>query len=1164
MAGAGPNIGTEDITTSTPPTGGGGGAGLESHTESGSAHPASAITTDGHPETVPVSNVEDAIDALAGALPPEPPKLGFQHSHLEFTGIPDWGSLKLLDSSLLDRGVVTSANAAADMFPYYYVAPSPALDTPEFPVLGADPQTDVLFNSGLAITGGFGPGNAFAGGYTRPPGGPDPVPVIPTSTIIDREGSAKPVVVSGALYPADRGVLAVLHWPAGGDTAAFLAQPLLDRCPFAILLGRGILDADAAGVPCDGDAGGIFTLGTDPDGNYDPFVFPGQATGQYDLLELYLGTSLLDGSTLPAPFDDYDQDTVAGAKRVPDAPLPSPGQVRLGTDPNAGETPLTYGIPILGSHPDMYDPPPGATIGDAALDTGNFFRYRLPYLDDYSQATGLKYTPSGQPGTELTTKEKFRFFSVPTDPLAFPPNTGVPKDVTGAVTEIDQAGNFPDFPKDHYPWQIARFRQAFFLKHTGGGAVFEEHGTYFLVHFKKEKDFEAFVRDGVEPDDPTDGYEVYSAYFIPGSTGIDELDRKVNDETSTAVPAPAGPAPDYGYSALTYHNIRANIFEDPDDHLLASGDFTTTDSTFISASTPGVGFEWVVWVSGVSYFTPRDHTTGLSGTNLTVEFTASGFWTNSFRTDDRQLSGALADTAPALLSSPCPAFLGLAPFSFGDVPGAVSYLHTTGAAPGAYAPSDAFLRQQRLEIPYTHLGSNGTGVFSSTNGPLAGDSMDIPSGPLIEFAGDDRRPSFSADAKVRAYFRRPFNHYGLTPTDTIRPYTATDGHGIVGVDTGGDIILFHSTNFNLVAPLSNFGNFRTGGAAPTVAYATLAFPIKDYHDQFLDEVYRYGTVADDIAPAGPLDALYGAGAEAAIEGPGIGGWVSGPIETPIRIGHVPGASVWQAVSFVQNDEHLTDLGGTSFLQVAGLPDRNPPITDGNLFPFPSAGVLLYPHKDYSSGYIPGAGVHIASVQPDYSAAAGRRSYTRVLDMTVFTAVAAAGDRTAILRIDGLQLQDYAYSAPGPGDITGTSGIAILVKIPGLTTWMDIGRTDGDGPSKQDPALDGAGCQVVGPDTYDAVDSETGMVYSHVKIHVGPTAALFAMTGLHGASGIDAADVGKVPLMVQVRMDPAAAAFNLEDEYDPGSKTFAGSPGPGIESAKVRGLVGIRAIDPAAL
>jgi hypothetical protein len=111
------------------------------------------------------------------------------------------------------------------------------------------------------------------------------------------------------------------------------------------------------------------------------------------------------------------------------------------------------------------------------------------------------------------------------------------------------------------------------------------------------------------------------------------------------------------------------------------------------------------------------------------------------------------------------------------------------------------------------------------------------------------------------------------------------------------------------------------------------------------------------------------------------------------------------------------------------------------------------------------------------------------------------------RIDGLELADFAYS-PGPGP--GNSNIALEVKIPGYTTWMDLGRFDGAGPSKQDPLVDGAGCQINDPTvTFNGRDAVTGTVYSQIKINVGPSANVFANSGV--------APAGVAPVLVRVRV-----------------------------------------------
>jgi hypothetical protein len=632
------------------------------------------------------------------------------------------------------------------------------------------------------------------------------------------------------------------------------------------------------------------------------------------------------------------------------------------------------------------------------------------------------------------------------------------------------------------------------------------------------------------PDDVTNGYEVYSAEpeFLPDPS-LESAGNLVNEETSTTVFAPAGPAPDYGYKALPYHTMKANIFEEPDGYIVDPVDVVTSLATFSAVST--------MQVSGVDYYLPRNTGTGNPAATLQVDAAVNNFWKSSYRTDDRPLAGALGDTPPALLSSGNPAFIGLAAFSYEDGTFTVS----TGGAGSFYTPSAYFLRKQRLEIPYTHL--DGAGAYTEADGPLATDQMQIAgaSYPTISFSGDDTDPAFTSDARSRVYLRLPRGNVAKAVDDGIQPTNPASviGMGIYLTTGPGDNILFHSTSFEPVNLVGEYGNFITG--APTSpAYAGLATTDKDVHERFIDEVYRYQSTFLGI------DAVYGPGSVQALSGPGLGTWSPSPIETPTRIGTLTTTTVWAPRSFIQTGDYAVSLGA-GYLQVAGLPDRNPSYRYGQTVPFPSAGVCMYPHKDYSTGYDP--------VGPDYSALVGERSYIRCFDASFNGSVEAHGQPFFTIRIDGLQLQDYEYTAPGPGNLNSAEGIAIFVKVPGITTWMDLGRPDGSGPSKMDALLDGAGCRVIGTETFDAIDEQTSMVYSQVKVNVGPVANLFITTG------IDNVDAFRVPVLVKVTMNPTAAGFNLEEYYDPTARVFSGTPAPNLDPGEVRGIVGIRLIEP---
>ena len=70
-------------------------------------------------------------------------------------------------------------------------------------------------------------------------------------------------------------------------------------------------------------------------------------------------------------------------------------------------------------------------------------------------------------------------------------------------------------------------------------------------------------------------------------------------------------------------------------------------------------------------------------------------------------------------------------------------------------------------------------------------------------------------------------------------------------------------------------------------------------------------------------------------------------------------------------------------------------------------------------------------------------------------------------------------------------MAIYIKVPGLTTWMDIGRRDGEGPSKQDPFADGAGCMILGANTKDLDPTpKYGTKECVVECNLGAAAALY--------------------------------------------------------------------------
>ena len=1175
-----------------------GEAGLEAHVNTTyNAHPATAISIDGYPaEVFSQNNVETAIDELTGLVPPKPPKLGFFRDYMSILGIPDWGVLKLYDAPLTwnDPTMFThTSNVPAKIYPYYWHPPHPAQVYKPFDpddtaidfdyswatgegwaMGGDDPISDPMFNIDdfrpLAGYPGGGKGRTFAGGWTRVDGGPGPYPVIKTMRNLLLGNSPTPefpVVVSGMVYPADRGVLALLHWPAldTGMTEqqridAFLAQDLEDRCLAAIVMGQGLWDAGNCyeDNPCDGMPGGIFLLGTDANGNYDPYVWPGQATGQGSLFEIYSGVRQdqtptgtgtapdniadfqpfasssvyfnFDGAAADGPFaiTNIQVDTpVAGQMTItcggghsyyqwgvatitgntstpsidgnsvvlsvagndfviakaaptvtvidgdayfeagvhsddyPDAnEVPFPGQVRLGTVSGAGETPISGGIPVLGAWKEAR--------GSGHLD--NFFRYRLPYLDDYdydnlTSGLALKWTPNA---------EKPRYFTKP--------QLAEGMDLATQDVTLEQAGNYPDFTKDYWPWQVARYRHNFDAVCGSCGIAPTDLGSLYLIHFKTERAFEEMVRDGTMPTED----DVYSAALYDYSNPEDLLNL-ANDVSVTA-------------ARDSYHTMRGVIFGDTTDGVAAPTFSSPPEFDYDDAANPS-GF-FLQWVSGVAYFSPVDNAGVPSFRFSTVNAVADGLWENTYRIRDNE-----ADW----INMPNPAFLGMAPFAW------------TNNLTGFLAPSTGQARRQRIEFPMQTLGA-----YTLADGPDPADPATIALTDMLT-AGDDIESAFSIEAQPRVFYRRPLGHGSVTAT------TLPVGGEIVA-PADGNKVLYHSSN---PSATPEFGNWQVNPGVNFNPIASVVTARKDAGEWFLDEVYRYDSTFSTLSSS----------ERQVLVGPGMAGTPS-----PIGIYVRPWvAAPYQGISWLYSDLHLSSLP-VNELQVAGLPDRNPPFAEGVTVPFPGRGMVIYPQFDFSAGYRPDGG-DFPGVQPDYSALAstgGERHYIRCLDAARSRwsgkTIKAGGQPFFTLDIYGLLMEDFNYSAPGPGG----AQVAILVKVPGLTTWMDLGRNDGSGPSKQDPALDGAGCRVIS-ESSDGYDPVTGVAFSRIKVNVGPAANLFK-------SGVD----DEVPILVKVLLkDPTVDSdvFKWTFKFQRSGTTFSGPQDPNLQTGQVRAVVGIHVVDP---
>lgn len=1095
------------------------------------AHPAVSISIDGHPDLITSQNVEGALDELMGAIPAEPPKVGAWFPYMTVSGVPDWGKLRLADQPIATHQDMGNSLTGTTIYPYYWVAPTPTQDAGFASLPGMDPATDPVWNGNVpALVGGSDP-QAVAGALTDLA---DQV-VVRTRLLPPFLFGGLPdknsVNLSGMIYPADRGVVALLHWPWRGDVGDFLAQDLLDRCWGALLLGQGLNDgacisasSPITGELCDGWPGGIFEIG-ETGGNYDPFAFPGRATGQYDLHELHTGVSDIDGTAIPAPWPKI---------RLVNSQVPGAGQVRLGTVLAAGVPVEPYGIPILGANLDAYDPitpPPDFMwglhryVGHLVLLNSNFYRYRLPYLADYSAATGLKYTPKG--ANILTTREAGRFYDPATPYNLLPAYI----ETVGGLPRLKQAGAYTNYAQDYWTWQLARLRQNFWVDSVAGGAVAGDNfGTLWLIHFKTEADFEKLVRDGILPWDVTDGYDVYGVSLVDDPIG--DYENIVNQDPNSGL-ATDFPAPDYGYGSRSYHILRTHIGV-LDDATVPSVDTNTWDYTI-----PIPGNVGVVQVSGVTYLTPT--IMGVQSFEITdLDFQSLNFWQPGYRADDNPLTGDAPPAAPAQVSSPNPAFLGLAHFSYGLTAGLPSF-----TIPPAGFTDLLGTRLQRVEFPYPYLGTHGGNPFSETNGPGAADALDIILAGSITPTGDLFTPAFSTNAAPRVFLRKPWL------SDPIQPSSLLNGRGSkLVLPVPADRVLFHSGYFD--GTDGQFGNYLID-LVDFRTYDCLNTAGKDVVEPFLDEVYRIRSTWDGVLAA----------EKSHLVGPGMQGWLGVPIPVPVRMGNLlyTGAAeaTWMAASWTHQVQHTVTIPAAE-LQVMGLPDRNPQPTNWVPNPFPSAGLLGYPKADYTTNFRPTL-AETGLLQFNYSGEVGTRSYIRCLDaafshnVTLYTDV--AGDSFILLRVDGLTLADFQYAAPGPGQLANILiGIAVEVKIPGLTTWMDLGRLDGDGPSKQDGLLDGAGCKVAGPYTYTGVDPLTGLAYSQVKVHVGPAIGL-----AHGVSFIVGPDTYfEIPVLVRVRMTAASKPYDLTTEATtPG--VWAPAAGTAARTQKIRGITGIQIIHP---
>lgn len=1046
---------------------------LEQHLEDETnAHAASAIQIDDVPPLYVSRNVEGALDEIAALMPPKADAVGVDKIHVANSGFPDWGILKLDDASIVERDVsvsqlweTTTLTRGTSVFPYYHASPQPSGKEP----FGNDYE-EPIFNFYHPNYLGGGPGLAHAGAYVY--SDPKTGQSLQMTKVMLPSLAEDKVVVSGIVSPADRGVLALVRFNQFGGLDQIVApEDVLRRCPAAILLGQGIGD----GPDCDsidGQTGGIFTIGEEDGRSWDPYVYPGRATGQYDLRELHTGVNFHNGyvpiqivAGNPAIVKHNANVTFVVGQKVflycltcvpPLSPalytidqvisqtefslenqvvtmgsitammrnnIPnyewddSAGQVRLGTDAAAGITPFGDGIPILGG---------GAYArGNTNAQQFNHFRYRMPYLESYAEED-LHYLQDAISAFEI--------------------NERYIKNPYPSTLLMDTAGSYEGYKKEYYVHQVARYRHQFelLLAETIREDLYG-YGSYALIHFKKEETFERLIRDGIYPQDD----EIYSAEFtnqdVRDGFNIISLGTPIEESKS-------------------YQMHKSVVVKDDR--------FDTPYSVLTNQSTLQVVVQdRVTAISGIKYFLPLDWANGnaalqIKNVNIVLDGSATGANTPVFHGGFRT-HGSISTTMSTLKprdmfqTNIWPAYMYLGSF-VGDTLAGVQPISGSGLMADQYI-------DERLEINWTNLCRN------SASFPIpAFDDDAIINWEEIEFQGETL-PKFSTNAKVRVFYRKPGMHQRNNSdqdqqVDLKVFYTPSSGTPYEAP------ILFHGAKFVENNSNPTYGNFLDG----VLPYASLYSATKDSCERFLDEAYRVQTGF----AAGPIG-IWTSEILNQLNGPGLPHGTAPLIDVTIRPNGVVPSS--EAVGFLAKGQHLMDLSvSTTYLQVAGMPEMMAARIHGVTTVAPANGVLIYPQNDYSFHAPTTQDMPSFGTQYDYTTCTGTRDYIRGFAVKD----GKAGDSKVLLHLKGLQLQDIAFDSAA-GTTIGNANIGIAIKVPGLTTWMDVGRRDGDGPSKQDAFQDGAGCQIIGTDTFDYQDEETNLPACQVMLHLGPVGHLYA-------------------------------------------------------------------------
>ena len=516
--------------------------------------------------------VQSHFDDLEGLLT-RPPFIGegavsytFGSLSSTLTGVPDWGVLKQADSASWTRNstITFDGNTAASTD--FKLAPQDTFfynthDT--LPLI--DPRTDSVFNIIDPLLLGGGEGASYLSGRVGSDHAGDPnsqrdFPLVRATYSQASDGTAQEgFTISGFLFPADRGTLALLHWNGFMLSAATGVEDIRERVIAAINLNGGLEETDTS----------IFHQNQN-----EPSMFPSGQTGQYDLYELHTGKYRADltgigGDLISDPIASGDS-TLGAVRLLRKENAANFGEGVDTTDTTRGHLPILFGA---------FEWDTGTT---SWVETeANFLAYRLPMLESY-EPSHLK-TPIGY---------RERFF-----------NKVQPADNT---TPFTTAGGYVTLGEDQLSYQVARYRHV--VKYSEmAGVSGSEIGSIALVHFKTESAFERLVRDGIAPS----ANDLWSVQIFNYDDATIEANTVYEGDGYTPIGTPTTPVP---IDAISNPVVRPYVYvsdRDVDDKIDPTGHY---NATFEQPNTDLTGGVWsrengyYTTISGVKYLLPRFHT----------------------------------------------------------------------------------------------------------------------------------------------------------------------------------------------------------------------------------------------------------------------------------------------------------------------------------------------------------------------------------------------------------------------------------------------------------------------------------------------------------------------------------------------------------------------------